>query len=160
MGVQVIYDTRFLHPGELTGIAVPETQMCGAVNYFYSVSGGMNVPHYTVDLYISNNRTLRVYIKDQDLNVVNLTGATLLLTVRKDVGGTVIFTKSTAVPAEGAIGAADEGECFFYILPADTATLDGQYIFDVKLTTSAGKAYTTLEGILNLLQPGSVLSSV
>jgi hypothetical protein len=155
MGVQVIYDTSSLHPGELTGIAVPETQMCGTVNYYHSTLGGKNVPHYRVDLYINNNRTLRVFVKDQDLNIVNLTGATLLLTVRKEAGGTTTFTKSTAIPAQGAIGAADEGECFFYILPADTAALDGQYIFDVKLTTPTGKAYTVLEGILNLLQPGS-----
>jgi len=155
MGANVIYDTSLLRPGELTGIAVPETQMCGTVNYFHSTEGGKNVPHFRVDLYIGNDRTLRVYIKDEDLNVVDLTGTTLVLTVRKEAGGAVIFTKSTAVAAEGAIGAADEGECFFYILPADTASLEDQYIFDVALTTVAVKTYTVLEGILNLLQPGS-----
>jgi len=153
--LQVIYDTDQLHPGELLGIVVPESRMTGTVNYFQSTSGGMNVPHYRVDLYINNNRTLRVFIKDEDLNIVDLTGATLVLTVRKESGGAAVFTKSTAVAGEGQIGAADEGECFFYILPADTASLDGQYIFDVALTTAASKTYTVLEGILNLLQPGS-----
>lgn len=154
-GAQVIYDTSQLHPGELTGIWVPETQMCGTVNYFVSTSGGKNVPHYKVDLYINNDRTLRVFIKDEDLNIVDLTGTTLVLSVRKNEGDTPVFTKSTANASEGAIGAADEGECFFYIVPSDTASLEGQYIFDVSLTTTATKVYTVLEGILNLLQPGS-----
>jgi hypothetical protein len=155
MGVEVIYDASHLHPGELTGILVSETQLCGTVNYYQSTAGGKNVPHYKVDLYINNNRTLRVFIKDEDLNIIDLTGTTLVLTVRKNTGDAATFTKSTAVAGEGAIGAADEGECFFYILPADTASLEGQYILDVALTTVASKTYTVLEGILNLLQPGS-----
>lgn len=153
--VEVIYDAGQLHPGKLTGILVLETQMFGTVNYYCSTSGGMNVPHYKIDLYIDNNRQLRIFIKDEDLNIIDLTGTTLVLTVRKNTGDAATFTKSTAVAAEGAIGAADEGECFFYILPADTASLEGQYIFDVELTTTSGKQYTVLEGILNLLQPGS-----
>ena len=154
-GAQVIYDASQLHPGELTGIWVPETQMCGTVNRYVSTSGGKNVPHYKVDLYINNDRTLRVFIKDEDLNIVDLTGCTLVLTARKEAGDAPVFTKSTAVAAEGAIGAADEGECFFYIIPADTASLEGQYIFDIALTTAASKTYTVLEGILNLLEPGN-----
>lgn len=153
-GAQVIYDASQLHPGELTGIYVPETQMCGTVNYFVSTSGGKNVPHYKIDLYINNDRTLRVFIKDEDLNIVDLSGCTLVLTARKNAGDTATFTKSTANASEGAIGAADEGECFFYIVPADTSSLEGQYIFDVALTTASNKTYTVLEGILNLLEPG------
>ena len=152
MEVEVRYDASHLHPGELTGIYVPETKMCGTVNWYGSSSGGKTVPYSKVDLYINNNRTLRIFIKDEDLNIVDLTGTTLVLTVRKD---TPTFTKSTSVVGEGAIGAADEGECLFYILPADTASLGGQYIFDVALTTVNGKTYTVLEGILNLLEPGN-----
>jgi hypothetical protein len=155
MSLEVTYDTDQLHPGEMLGIVTPESEMIGTVNYFRSTSGGITVPHYRVDLYVGNNRTIRVFVKDDDLNIVNLTGATLVLTVRKETGGVVSFTKSTAVPGEGAIGSADEGECLFYILPADTASLEGQYIFDVSLTTAASSTYTVLEGILNLLRPGS-----
>jgi hypothetical protein len=155
MGAQVIYDASQLHPGELTGIRIAETQLCGTVNWYASTTGGKNVPRYKIDLYINNDRTLRVFIKDEDLNIIDLTGTTLVMSVRKNEGDTPIFTKSTAVSAEGAIGSADEGECFFYILPSDTALLEGKYVFDVTLTTVDSKTYTVLEGILNLMQPGS-----
>jgi len=152
MPYEAIIDVSKLHPGEVTGILISETKMCGMVNYY--TAGRRTVPHYKIDIYADNNRTIRIYVKDDDLNVVDLTGASAILTVKQTKDTAVLFTKSTAVPAEGAIGAADEGEIFFYLLPADTASLDiGQYVFDVKVTLSGGNEYTVVEGIFNLLQP-------
>ena len=150
---EAIYETSKLHPGEVTGILETETKLCGLVNYYCSTSGGKSVPHYKIDLYSDNNRTIRVYVKDDDLNVIDLTNASALLTVKKTKDTAVVFTKDTDVPAEGAIGAADEGEIFFYILPSDTVSLEDQYVFDVKITLPNSKEYTVVEGIINLLQP-------
>ena len=152
MPVEVLYDPAQLHPGELTGILVSETQMLGLIND--RLLGRNGVPYEKIEIYADNNRTLRVYVKDENLNVINLTGATAVLTVKETKDGSTVFTKSTAISSEGQIGAADEGEIFFYIVPLDTASLEiRQYVFDVEVTLSSGKKYTVLEGLLDLLQP-------
>lgn len=152
MRVTVLYDTSQLHPGEVTGILISRTDLCATINFYQM--GEPAVPHYKVDLYANNNRTLRVFVKDDSLNIINLTGAVAVLTVKPTKTGTTTFTKTTAVAAQGIIAAADEGEINFYIVPADTASLDiRQYVFDVKATLSNGKKYTVVEGILDLLRP-------
>ena len=152
--VQVWYDPTQLHPGELTGILVAETQLCGIVNDRPVRWRRNKVPYEKIELYADNDRTLRVFVKDGELNIIDLTGATLVLTVKETKGGSVVFQKSTSNPSEGAIGAADEGEAFFYIVPSDTASLDiRQYVYDVEVTLSTAKKYTVLEGIIDLLQP-------
>jgi hypothetical protein len=105
-------------------------------------------------MYAKNNRTFRVYVKDADLNVVNVAGSTGIWTFKKTKADAALFTKSTAIPTQGAIGSPDQGELIFYIVPADTATLDiRQYVYDVRLTLPSGATYTVCEGVVNLLQP-------
>ena len=148
-----LYDASQLHPGDLMGELVSETRMCGVVNNY--PIGRAAVPYEEIQIYANNNRTLRVFVKTPDLNVVNVTGAVGVLSVKTDKSAmTAIMTKHTNVPAEGQIGSPDQGELIFYILPADTASLDiRQYVFDVKVTLSSGKAYTVLEGIIDLQKP-------
>ena len=149
----VLFDPTSLHPDDLTGILFSEVQMCGIVNN-YPV-GRHAVPFQPVDLFANNDRTFRVFVKTPDLNIVNLTGAQGILTVKTDKSAiSPVFQKSTMVGTQGAIGSPDQGEMFFYIVPADTANLEiRQYVFDVKTILSTGKAYTVLEGVLNLDQP-------
>ncbi len=153
MPVEVLYPASRMPVCDLVGIVVAETKMCGVINN--CPLRRRAVPYYPIDLYQNNDRRLRVYIRDGDLNIIDLTGATVVFTVKlskSDV--TPVIQKSTAVPAEGMIGSADEGECFFFILPADTVDLDiCQYVYDVKATLADGNSYTTVEGVLNLLQP-------
>lgn len=146
----VLFDASQLHPDDLTGIMVSEVQLCGVVNN-YPV-GRSAVPFEPMDMYAGSDRTLRVYIKTPDLNIVNLTGATGLLTIKTDKSSTTpIVTKSTAISGQGQIGSPDQGEMFFYLVPADTTTQAiRQYVFDVRLTLSTGKTYTVLEGVINL----------
>jgi hypothetical protein len=148
----VLFDSSSLHPDDLNGILVAETQASGIVNNY---PGRSAVPSISIDLYANNNRTLRVFIKTPDLNIVDLTGAAGLFTVRTEKGSaTIIIQKSTAIPAQGQIGSADQGEMFFYIVPADTSSLAiRQYVYDVRVTLSTGKTYTVLEGVINLLKP-------
>ena len=153
MPIQVLYDTSSLPECDLVGILTAETQLCGIINN--CPLRRRAVPFYPMDLYANNNRRLRVYIRDGDLNIVDLTGATCVFTVKLTKDDTTpVIQKSTAVSGEGQIGAADQGECFFYILPADTVNLDiAQYVYDVSVTLADGNQYTTVEGVLNLLQP-------
>jgi len=153
MPIEVLYAASRMPICDLVGIVTAETQLCGVINN--CPLRRRAVPFYNIDLYQNNDRRLRVYIRDGNLNIINLTGATVVLTVKASKSDTVpVIQKSTAVPAEGLIGAADEGECFFYIVPADTASLEiCQYVYDVRVLLDDGNSYTTVEGTLNLLQP-------
>lgn len=109
------------------------------------------MPFETFELAKKNNRTLRVYIRDGDLNIVNVTGCTAVLEIRHSDDAPVLITKSTATPAQGAIGSPDQGEVFFYLIPTDTASLDvAQYVYRIHLTLPSGKTYTVSNGVINL----------
>jgi len=113
--------------------------------------------YQNLDLYADNNKTYHIYVKDRNLEPIDLTGATCVLTVKDEKGGTTVIQKSTAVAGQGEIGAPDQGEAYFYIVPADTSALAyQQYVYDVKVTLANTKTYTVLEGIINLLQPVNV----
>ena len=148
-----LYDATELHPDDLTGILISETRMNGVVNN-YPVRRAA-VPFVSMDLYANNNRTLRVFVKTPALEIVDLTGAVGIFTVRTEKGSaTAVIQKSTLVAAQGAIGSADQGEMFFYLIPGDTASLDiRQYVYDIRVTLSSGKSYTVLEGTINLQEP-------
>jgi hypothetical protein len=152
-GIEVYYDTKELHPCDLLGILERETQLLGIINNYPLRRRA--VPYNAIELYAGNKRRLRVFIKDADLNIIDLTGALCVFSFRQQKGGPLIFQKHTDVPAEGMIGSADQGECFFFILPTDTVNLDiAQYVFDVTVTLTGGDGpYTTVEGVVNLLQP-------
>jgi len=108
----------------------------------------------SLQLYAGNNHTYHIYVKSRCMNDVDITGATGVLTWKSTKDGTVTFQKSTAVPGEGEIGAPTKGEMYFYLVPADTNTLEyRQYKFDVTLTMSDGKVYTVLEGVVTLKEP-------
>ena len=144
----VLFDAGQLHPDDITGIWVFENQLCGVINP-YPRRSAMTA---SIDMFSNNDRTFRVFVKTADLNIVNLTGAEGILTVKTDISDTVaILTKSTDNPEEGQIGSADQGEMFFFFVPEDTATLDArQYVFDVRVILPNGKAYTVFEGYINL----------
>lgn len=210
MPIETIYQTASLPCCDLVGILTAETQLCGIINN--NPLRRRPVPYYPLDLYADNNRRLRCYIRDGDLNIIDLTGATCIFTVKmskSDAGPTI--QKSTSPPVwqasteyllnqeiqdtalsyyyrvtdapdggtsglveptwgadtvvdgdltwtktaiAGQIGSADQGECFFYIYPDDTNALDiAQYVYDVTVILADGNQYTTVEGVLNLMQP-------
>ena len=152
MPIEVLFPPGANPVGDLVGILIAETQFCGIINN--KPLRRRAVPYETLDIYKNNNRRLRVYIRDGDLNIVNISGAVAYLTVRHTKDGPISFQKSTLVPAQGMIGSADQGEIFFFIVPTDTATLDiAQYVFDVKVVMPGPLNYTTVEGVINLLQP-------
>jgi len=157
-GIEAYYHTQDLHPCDLLGILERETRFIGIINNYPLRRRA--VPYESMELYAGNKRRLRVYIKDASLNIINLTGALCVFSLRHEKSGPIVFQKHTNVPAEGMIGSADQGECFFFVDPADTANLDvAQYVFDVTVTLASSDGpwtdgpYTTVEGVVNLLQP-------
>jgi len=152
MAVEVLYELQKLEPFELIGELVYETKLTGLIDNFPTRRSAM--PYEKIELMADNDRTLRLLIRDKNLDVIDITGGTGVFTVRTKKSGPIIMAKSTATAAEGTLGAADEGELFFYILPADTISLDTrQYVFDMQITLSSGKKYTVMEGLINLQNP-------
>ena len=153
MSIEVMYNTDLLPRCDMFGILIYETKINGIINNFPLRRRA--VPFQVLDLYQSNNRQIRFLVRDESLNAINLSGAVCVFSVKeKKSDASFSIQKSTDVPSEGQIGASDEGESFFYIVPSDTAALGiGQYWFDVRVTLSDGKTYTTVEGYLNLLDP-------
>lgn len=145
-----LYDATQLHPDDILGILTSENCLYGYVNNF--PIRRLAVPYESIDLFAGNDRTFRVYVKTPELNIVDLTGATGVLTIKTDKDSSVkVVEKSTAVSGEGQIGSADEGEMFFYLIPSDTSSLAiRQYVYDFKVTLSNGKTYTVAEGVINL----------
>jgi len=151
--VEALFDSSRVPCCDLVGIVVAETKLCGIINR--KPMRRRAVPFIPMDLYAKNNRRLRVYIRDGELNIVSTLGALGVFTVKLLKTDIVpVISKHTNIPAEGEIGSPDEGEMFFYVLPADTTLLATvQYVFDVTVTLADGNTYTTVEGVLNLLQP-------
>ncbi len=147
-----LYDMTKMHPYNLMGMLIKKTLLCGIINN-YPIRR-LAVPFESIDMYLNNNREIRVYIKDPELNIVNVSGATGIFTLKQTKDKPVIFSKSTAISGQGTIGSPDQGELIFYIKPEDTIDLDSrQYVFDVRLILGSGDTYTVLEGVINLQQP-------
>jgi hypothetical protein len=149
--IEVFYDNEDRHPEDLVGELVYRECFSGIINNY---PRRKEVPFYSVRLYAGRDRTYRVYVKDNELNNINMTDGTAIMTIKETKDGTVVLQKSTANPSEGAVTDPTHGEVEFYVVPADTVSLEiRQYVFDVTVTVASGKTYTILEGVLNLLEP-------
>jgi len=149
--VETWYYDKLLRSDQLYAIVVVKSKYNALIN---EPTGMKPMPYEKIDLFAANDWTMAVYARDPDLDVVDLTGATAILTWRYGKDGAIVLQKSTAVVGEGQIGAADEGEMLFYIKPEDTESLDiRQYPFDVRIELSNGKKYTGITGYVNLKDP-------
>ena len=145
------FDKKLLDADELYGEIVIENMFVGIANTY---PGRSKVPFEKIEIYSSNDRTIHIYVRDPSLDIIDLTGATAVFTVKQTREGPILLQKSTADPNEGLVGAADQGEVYFYITDTDTVNMEiRQYVYDVRVTLSNGKAYTVLVGVLDLIGP-------
>jgi len=153
MPAELLYDASSLKGCDLLGIRIKETTWIGKVNT--RPLWRRTVPFYTIDIYRDNNRRFRVLVKDEDLNIVPTTDGVGVLTMKETKESTSPSLQlSTSDPSQGMIGAGDEGEMYFFVVPSDTHALDiRQYVFDVQFTDVSNNVYTVCEGVANLLQP-------
>ena len=149
--LDVFYNTDDMHPFDLNGILVFENRYDGLVNNIPS-NKVKKVPFENLFVTQSDDRTLRIYVKDPNNEVINLTGASAVLTFRESrTSADPSIELSTTASSEGMIGAADKGEIFFFIVPSDTEDLPlRQYVWDCRVTLSSGKTYTVLNGVMDL----------
>ena len=153
MPIPIIFPSTERKPQELTGKLIFIVKYTGFINNVPPEVRTMNKQN--MSMYNGEDKTITVYIRDSDLNPINMTGSTSILYVKDSVTSTpILIQKSTDVPSEGAIGAADEGEIFFFLVPADTVSLAStQLTWGVDVTVANGKKYTVLDGQFTLAEP-------
>lgn len=86
-----------------------------------------------------DTKTLMVTMRKNNAAVPFVTGDTVAMTVRKSLGGDVVFTKSVTAFTDGA--------AVIKILPADTASdpMESKYLYDIQATLANGDVYTLVE---------------
>lgn len=101
-------------------------------------------------LSLGDSKQYVCYVKDRNLNPINISNAVCYLKVWEDTTQAPIITKATNVSGEGLIGAADKGEFYFYLVPADTENLSAQqYPYEISVDIN-GNHYTVSQGIINM----------
>jgi hypothetical protein len=106
----------------------------------------------SIDLFQGDSRILRVSVKDQDMNAVNLNGGYAILYISERSKSTsYLIRKSTANFSQGAITDPANGEVSLYLTSADTASLPaGQYFYLIHVYLATGDKYTVLKGLINI----------
>lgn len=94
-----------------------------------------------ISIYQGESVAELIQVYDENRDAADLSGAVLVATVVRDLGGDPIISKSSTVPTEILILApANEGRAKLFFVPADTAALPpGDYIYDVWVTLIGGE---------------------
>lgn len=109
---------------------------------------------------VGDSRTLRVTVNDNATPpvVVDITGYSGKVVVRKSLDDAAYITLTTALASEALIPIGSDGKVLFYFEPALFGTLpeyDFPYHYEVQVTSPAGKPYTVREGYVTFLQDGA-----
>lgn len=151
------YDTD-LQPGatvfvaqeveKLTGNVVNKNVLIGTIRN----DEGKTVKFESLEIFSGDNRDIEISVVDETGAVVDLTGSSVLMSVKKFIKDvSYVFQKSSATPAEITITNPTGGVFVVFLVPADTQLLAaGLYEFDVQLTTAADKVFTVVRGQLKI----------
>lgn len=105
-----------------------------------------------IEFYKGDNKMIRVYVKDENMNIINLNGAEakFYLTYNSK-SENYIFRKTTSDYTQGLVRTPEKGEIVFFINSEDTAELPvDQYFYQVIVTLSNGNRYTVVSANMNL----------
>jgi hypothetical protein len=107
-----------------------------------------------ITVFRGNDRTIEVTVTDSAGGAYNLTGATIYFNVKKDEDDVAsVIAKSTADVAEIKIlSPATNGVFEIYLVPADSATISGLYVYDITLVIG-GKTFTLVKESIDFVLP-------
>jgi len=103
-----------------------------------------------LSMYSGDNKTIRVTVTSGGA-ALDLTTYTARFVVRRrftDPGATI--TKSSGAPSELSITDPVNGVLEVYLLPADTEAIEGDYYYDVEITSPAGIVSTVVQSTLTI----------
>lgn len=114
------------------------------------------LPKNSVQIIRGTSKTLQLTVVDSHRKPVNLTGTTIIMTVKDTVDNLRnVFQKTTADPTQILITDAFSGIAQIYINPSDTQNRDiKQYIFDIWVILTTGARYAVVPPTIFDLQAG------
>ena len=104
-----------------------------------------------------NYNLLDCYIYNEDLELIDVTGATLFLTVKNkstDADASAVLSKTITTLTD-----PQNGQIKIELTDTDTDTLVGSYIYDIKIKLTTGEIYTLAEGWINFKRSLTVRES-
>ena len=132
---------------------------CNALAAFGS-GGSALLPANSLSIFKGTSRTLELHVIDSTGKCVNITGATIVFTLKKCAGDQFpIIQKTSASILQVEITDPKGGVARIYLNPADTMNLDpGDYVYDVWIILASGKRYVLIpESTFTVLQGVTVL---
>ena len=106
----------------------------------------------SIELFQGDNRMIRVYVKDENLDIINLNGAEARFIVAENSFSTSFLLRKTTLNfQEGVVRTPELGEVVFFINTDDTKNWEpSQYFYQVVVYLKNGMRYTVADGVLNL----------
>jgi hypothetical protein len=117
------------------------------------------LPKNSVQIIRGTSKTLQLSVVDSHHKPVNLTGATIIFTVKNRVEDRQnVIQKTTQDPTQVQITDPFGGIAQIFLVPADTQLRDvKQYVFDVWVILTSGARYAVVVPAIFDLQPGVTL---
>lgn len=95
------------------------------------------------------NKTLELTVRDKDNNIVDITGHTLIFTVKLNTKETAnLFQKTSGNPAEIDLVDPTNGRADIFIDPIDTSSssiLPGEYVYDIWTITPSSDEFAIIK---------------
>lgn len=145
------YATTYSYPYNINGLIERTVTLSGYTDLHSP--GIHNMPsNNAIELYKGDNKMIRVFVKDENMNIINLNGAEARFYLAYNSKSTTyLFRKTTADYTQGIVRTPEKGEIVFFINSEDTSNLTpDQYFYQVIVTLSNGNRYTVTTANLNL----------
>ncbi len=104
-----------------------------------------------------NTNTINLIVRDEALQGVNISGATIFFTVKDNVSQTDANAKLKKDVTSHTFPTS--GETDITLTATDTDALLGNYIYSIKIKKSDGTIYTLSEGAITFMQEISTRTS-
>lgn len=109
-----------------------------------------------VTVYRGSSKTLKLTVTDSDGDAVDLTGARIVLSAKKDISDRdPVIQKDSQGVGEVEVTSPREGKAEIYLIPEDTQNLDAcTYVFDVWVVLASGERYPVIRSSELVVESG------
>lgn len=105
----------------------------------------------------NNYNLLDCYVYDEDVELLNITGAKVFFTIKNkptDADASAVLSKTITSLAD-----PQNGEFKIELTDTNTESLIGNYVYDIKIKLITGEIYTLAEGWINFKRSSTIRES-